>query len=158
MKSIRAIVAPVVLLLAIAAATVAGRALALPSIASLLLIGDLALDGAGLPALRRDQRSAVLAFLALLGILLYAATLRVIPWDLYRHGFSPVAPLLLAAVAILIARSHPRIAIVALILLAAFDAHLLRSRNLFDYIVDPLLVAFGTAWLTWRAVRRLMPH
>jgi len=89
--------------------------------------------------------------IAVIGIALYATTIGGPSINMYRLGFSPYAPLALAIVAALVAARAPKIAIIALVVIVAFDLHLYRSRNLFDYALDPILVATATFW----CVRRL---
>jgi len=89
--------------------------------------------------------------IAMTGIALYTTTIGLQTFNMYRLGFSLYAPLALAIVAALVATRAPKIAVIALIVIVAFDLHLYRSRNLFDYALDPILVATATFW----CVRRL---
>jgi len=89
--------------------------------------------------------------IAITGIALYTTTIGLQTFNMYRLGFSPYAPLALAIVAALVATRAPKIAVIALIVIVAFDLHLYRSRNLFDYALDPILVATAAFW----CVRRL---
>jgi len=89
--------------------------------------------------------------IAVIGIALYTTTIGGPSINMYRLGFSPYAPLVVAIVAALAATRAPKIAIIALVVIVAFDLHLYRSRNLFDYALDPILVATATFW----CVRRL---
>jgi hypothetical protein len=131
-------------------------ALALPSITSLIVVADLLARWAGVPFLRREERRLLLVCAAVVGVVLYAMTLALIRGDLYRLGFSPFAPIVLAIGAAIAAKSYPRLSISVLIVLIAFDVRLLRSANLFDYLVDPLLTLAALVWCAlhaWRAVK-----
>jgi len=96
--------------------------------------------------LHRDDRRILLGFAGVISLALYA------PFNLYAFGFSRFAPLVLAILAI--ASRRPRTAIAALLVLAAFDLHLLRSRNLFDYAVNPLVAVWAIAYWISVAIRR----
>jgi len=89
--------------------------------------------------------------IALTGIALYTTTIGGPPVNMYRLGFSPYAPLVLAVVAALAAARAPKIALIALAVIVAFDLHLYRSRNLFDYAIDPILVLAATVWCVRRS-------
>jgi hypothetical protein len=89
--------------------------------------------------------------IAVAGIALYATTIGTPAFNMYRLGFSPYAPLVLAIVAALGAARAPKIALIVLAVIVAYDLHLYRSRNLFDYAIDPILVLVATVW----CVRRL---
>jgi hypothetical protein len=89
--------------------------------------------------------------IAIVGIALYVTTIGTPTFNMYRLGFSPYAPLVLGILAALIAVRAPKIAIIALAVIVACDLHLYRSRNLFDYAIDPILVAVACGW----CVRRL---
>ena len=109
-------------------------AVGMPSIISLSLLCDLALRRQGMPLLA--DRGVLLAMEAAAFVILEPAALGFLPLDLYRLGFSPLAPLAIAIVAAIVFR--PRVALVILAALIAFDFHLLGSTNLWDYLVDPI--------------------
>ena len=131
--------------------------LAFPSITTIALVlcgaGNLA--GAGLAKTRRQdcrrhtEHAIVFPVIAIVGIALYVTTIGSPSYNIYRLGFSPYAPLVLAILAALVAK-QTRIAIIAMLVLIAFDVHLYRSRNLFDYALDPILVATAAAWCVRR--------
>jgi hypothetical protein len=100
--------------------------------------------------------------IAIVGIALYVTTIGTPSYNMYRLGFSPYAPLALGVLAALIARRAPKIAIIALAVIVACNLHLYRSRNLFDYAIDPILVVVATVWCVrrvWlsRSSRRASP-
>jgi hypothetical protein len=90
---------------------------------------------------------------AIAGIALYVTTIGTPTFNMYRLGFSPYAPLVLAVLAALIAKRAPKIAIIALAVIIACDLHLYRSRNLFDYAMDPILVGVAFGWCMRRVWR-----
>ena len=105
------------------------------------------------PLLRREDRRAILGFAFVVSLALYATILESAV-DLYVGGFSRFAPLVFAIVAFAIVARLPRTAIAALLVLAAFDMHLLRSRNLFDYAVNPLVAVWAIVYWITVAIRR----
>ncbi|HEX7193104.1 MAG TPA: hypothetical protein VF381_16150, partial [Thermoanaerobaculia bacterium] len=123
--------------------------LAFPSVTTVVLI----LLGVADALVRRRGDAARFLFplIAVVGIALYTTTIAGPPFNIYRLGFSPYAPLVLAVLGALIAARAPKVALIALAVIVAYDLHLYRSRNLFDYTLDPILVAVATVW--W--VRRL---
>ena len=104
---------------------------------------------------RRPRHDELLfPIIAIAGIALYVTTIGSPSYNMYRLGFSPYAPLALAIVAAFAAVRAPRIALIALAVIVAFDLHLYRSRNLFDYALDPVLVLLATAWCVRRVITR----
>jgi len=85
------------------------------------------------------ERRGLLLFATIVAPILYSSTLGYLPFDVYRLGFSPWAPIALAVIAIAVAPRSPAIACTALIALIAYDIPVFRSVNLFDYAVDPIL-------------------
>ena len=107
---------------------------------------------------RPAERRAFLVALALASILLYVSSIGLLP-DVYRLGFHPLPIAIAALAAIGVAEWSVPIGIVLFCAIAAFDLHLLPSRNLIDYLVDPLSAAIAVAWcasrlLTARRARR----
>jgi hypothetical protein len=95
--------------------------------------------------------------IAVTGVALYTTTIAIQPYNMYRLGFSPYAPLILAVIGVLASARAPKIALIVLAVIVAFDLHLYRSRNLFDYALDPILVAVAAVWCvrrSWRAIMR----
>ena len=121
----------------------------IPSVTSILLIADLIVR----PRLRllSGDRRLFLGFAAAAAVVLYPSALGLVPVDLYRIGFAPVAPLILATVAACLAGRHPRFSCAVLVILIAFDLHLLGGTNLWDYVVDPFLGVIGIVWAALRA-------
>lgn len=121
----------------------------IPSITSILLIADL-IAPPRLKILSRDRR-LFLGFAAAAAAVLYPSALGLVPFDFYRIGFAPVAPLILATVAACVADRHPRFSCAVLVVLIAFDLQLLGGMNLWDYVVDPFIGVIGIVWAAFRA-------
>lgn len=122
-------------------------------------VGDLSVPTTALlllrllrPALRLEppgpaSRASLQAAAAALGVLLYPTTLGLGPFDPYRLGYGD--PWLLGALLALAAlalhrRLHLPAALVALAVLA-WASSVGESRNLWDYLLDPFLAAWGLA-------------
>lgn len=108
-----------------------------------------------LPALPVRERSALFYAVAVAAIFLYPLALGWGDWDAYRPGWG--APgmlwaLLALAVTCLIRGLRLLPALIALALLA-WSAGLLESGNLWDYLIDPWLVA-GAIFYCAKAVTR----
>ena len=94
--------------------------------------------------------------IAVTGVALSTTTIGSPSYNMYRLGFSPYAPLVLAIAAALAAARAPKIAIIVLAGIVAYDLHLYRSRNLFDYAIDPILVMIAAGWCVRRLCRVIM--
>lgn len=105
------------------------------------------------PLLLHEDRRLLFPSIVAAGLWLYFSALGGLAIDVYRAGFSVVSPLVLALAAVLVAPRAPRTACLAIAVLVAFDLHLLRSRNLFDYVLDPLLFGVAIAWCVVSAWR-----
>jgi hypothetical protein len=103
---------------------------------------------------RATERKGLFPVIAVAGIALYVTTIGTPTYNLYGLGFSPYAPLVLAILAASFAVRAPKAALIALAVLVAYDLHLYRSRNLFDYALDPILVATATFWSLRRVFSR----
>ncbi len=124
------------------------------SLTLLAVVADFIGKRLGHPLLRREDRTILFPTIAVAALLLYLTTFHVLRVDIYRAGFSPFAPLALALAAVLIARRAPRIAWLVLLELVAFDLQLLRSRNLFDYVLDPFVFVMAAGWCVAAVARR----
>jgi hypothetical protein len=89
--------------------------------------------------------AVLLLGIALAGVVFYPLALGLGTLDPYRFGFAPVGMSLLLA--LLSAASWLRglrdLAVVLLLPLLAFNLHLLESVNLWDYLLDPVLVIYA---------------
>jgi len=124
----------------------------IPSVSSLALLTDLALTRMyDRPLFTTAERRSLLLTMAGLSLVLYPSALGYLNIDIYRLGFTTIAPLLVAAAGmLLVARGSFRLAALALIALVALNVQVLPSANVFDYVVDPV----GGLWaLGWGAVQ-----
>lgn len=111
-----------------------------PSISLLAIVID-----AAFRVFTPAERRAFLTALALAALILYASVLGFLP-DVYRIGFLAVPITIAAFVGIAIAERSLAIGAVALCGLVAFDLHLLPTRNLIDYFIDPAAALIAIAW------------
>lgn len=106
----------------------------------------------------RRERTALLLFAAVASLILYSSTLGYLPFDLYRIGFSPWAPIALALMAMAVAPRSLAIAATALVALVAYDVPVFRSVNLFDAALDPILGIVAIGWAVGAAFRALVAN
>jgi hypothetical protein len=99
------------------------------------------------------ERRALLWFSASLSLVLYSSTLGYLPVDVYRAGFALWAPVAFAALAIAVAPRSLPLALTALAALVAYDIPILRSVNLFDYVIDPIIGLVAIVWTGVQGVR-----
>jgi hypothetical protein len=92
-------------------------------------------------------------FSLMAGLALYPMALGMGTFDPYAAGwrFSWLFVILLVMTLVLIF-SKNRFSVVLLATILAYNLHLLESPNLWDYVVDPLLVLISIAGLTWRII------
>lgn len=122
----------------------------------LMLAAALSATLTGRSALDARSRTALFAWAAVAGTAMYPLTLRLSRLDPYELGYRPRA--LLALVAALIIAWWWRRRGAAVVLAAgvgAFNLGVLESANLWDYLLDPALVASAWGVLLWRAARML---
>lgn len=117
-----------------------------PSVLLILLTADVVARRFGRPISTDSDRRLLLGGVSIASIALYPSALQLFPFDIYRVGFHPVTPLVIAIAGALIAARHPRLAVAILLTLIAFDLHLLAATNLWDYFLDPLLALIAVAW------------
>ena len=105
------------------------------------------------------NRSALMIAALAGGLLLYPFALGVSPFDPYALGFGSRAfQAALLAAALVAWRLDLHAAALGLSLaVAAYALGLLESNNLWDYLIDPVLVMISVAWLAGEAIRRLRP-
>lgn len=92
------------------------------------------------------QRLGLLVSTLLGAALLYPTALSNLPLDAYRWGFAAQAPIFLGALVLLgllALRSAPVLAVILGLDLFAFGAGLLDGDNLWDYLLDPILVTYA---------------
>jgi len=120
-----------------------------------LLISILLKRIAGLDVLPARERSLLLAAAVSVGFLLYTFSSGLTGLDVYSMGFgSPWLMVALAVATIVCGRYHPGAALVILVGVLAFDFGLLASANVWDYLLDPILVLFAWGWALALPLRR----
>jgi hypothetical protein len=127
------------------------------SITSTLLLGIWILSQ--ISGVRRGLGShrAVLAGAAAGGLALYPLALGLTPFDPYHLGFeSPWLLLTVLGLVLAAWKTHRVAAIILLCAMISFNLRLLESANLWDYLIDPLLVLFAWSWAVHRLFRRAM--
>ena len=115
---------------------------------SLLAIG-IAQHLAGRAFILRRERAAIMATVVLGALFLYPAALGVTYLDPYSLGYGSawlVGGLLVLALAAWQLRFEWLVALL-LIAVVARMANMLESRNLWDYLLDPLLALYAVLWL-----------
>lgn len=120
---------------------------------TLLLVHHLLRPVLGLATIHARSRMALQTLVGAGGVLLYPLAMGFGPADPYRFGFAHpgfVLALLLLAAAAWFRRLLFVASCVALAVLA-WAAGLGESRNLWDYLLDPLVAAWGLGALAWRA-------
>jgi hypothetical protein len=97
----------------------------------------------------RIDLSAARNALAVAGILLYPSAMGLVPLDVYALGYRPTALLLVLLALVILAWMTRRTmsAYVILVVVAAFNVHLLESDNLWDYLTDPFITLWAWGWL-----------
>jgi hypothetical protein len=90
-------------------------------------------------------RAALLLSVAVVGVVFYPMALGVGPVDPYRLGFAPMAMVAVLCLTSLLAwlRGARALGVIILLPLLAYNLHLLESDNLWDYLLDPLLVIYA---------------
>lgn len=90
-------------------------------------------------------RNGLLLGVALVGVVFYPLALGVSVFDPYQLGYSPLLMSVLLCLASIVAwmKSKRDLAIILLLPLIAYNFHLLESANLWDYLVDPVLLIYA---------------
>ena len=124
--------------------------LSVPTLA--LLAAVLAARFAPRPLLAPDDRGALYAWAAAVGLVLYPLTLGLTVWDPYALGYRPRL-LLVVTAALVIAwwRRRRGAALVLAAGVAAFGTGLMESTNLWDYLVDPGVAVWAAAVIVVRS-------
>lgn len=91
------------------------------------------------------SRSSMLMGVVLAGMVFYPLALGVSAYDPYQLGYSPVLmPALLAMFSIAAwFKSRRDLAVILLLPLLAYNLKLLESTNLWDYLIDPILMVYA---------------
>ncbi|MCZ6640268.1 MAG: hypothetical protein O7F71_01720 [Gammaproteobacteria bacterium] len=95
------------------------------------------------------------AVISILALLLYPMALGVGPYDPYILGYQPVVLLTLAAALGIVAVQKKcwMSAATVVVVLLGYWLRVLPSQNLWDYLLDPILVIFAISYLLHRAYR-----
>lgn len=90
-------------------------------------------------------RHTLLLGVALVGVVFYPLALGVSAFDPYQSGYSPLFMSVLLCLASIIAwlRTMRGMATILLLPLLAYNLHLLESYNLWDYLLDPILLLYA---------------
>lgn len=94
---------------------------------------------------RPSSRSNLLLGVVLVGVVFYPLAMGVSAYDPYQLGYSPLFLTALLIVFSLMAWSASKrdLAIILLLPLLAYNLHLLESVNLWDYLLDPVLLMYA---------------
>ena len=106
---------------------------------------------------QRDLR-ALMWLVAAAAVFLYPFALGLTPFDPYALGYGSVG-LVTALLLVTLAAWYARLNLVVLVVIAAALAYLegaYESRNLWDYLIDPLVSMYALVWLL--AGLRMAPH
>jgi len=92
-----------------------------------------------------DSRIKLLLGVVTVGVVFYPLALGVSSFDPYSLGYSPVIMAVLLCLASIITwlRAHRELAIILLLPLLAYNLHILESVNLWDYLLDPVLLVYA---------------
>jgi hypothetical protein len=95
--------------------------------------------------LKPASRSSLLLGVVLVGLVFYPLALGVSAYDPYQLGYSPILLTVLLVLFSLLAwfRSKRDLAIILLLPLLAYNVHLLESTNLWEYLLDPVLLIYS---------------
>lgn len=123
-----------------------------------LLAADLLATTVGIECFRREDWRAGWAFGAVGGLVLYPAALGVGPLDPYSLGwmFGPLFAIMAVLTAGLLWRGN-RFGIVLVAACAAWHLNLITSRNLWDFLMDPVYSLAGAIGLGILSVRKSSP-
>jgi len=102
-----------------------------------------------LKLLEASARNTLLAGVALVGVVFYPLALGVSAFDPYRLGYAPVLMSAVLSIFSIYAwlKINRLLAIILLLPLLAFNLHLLESTNLWDYLIDPILLIYALTQL-----------
>ena len=92
-----------------------------------------------------SSRKALLLVVAVVGVVFYPLSLGVGPIDPYRLGYTPLMMVYLLGLTSVIAwlRQVRILAVILLLPMLAYNLHLLESDNLWNYLLDPVLVIYA---------------
>lgn len=109
----------------------------------------------GRPLLSSSARVETLALVVASAILLYPTALGLSSFDPYAAGFRPlVMVIVLFAYSAWAWHRGSDAAWIPMAAALAFDARLMESSNLWDYLVDPLVATYALGFALWQAFSR----
>lgn len=97
-----------------------------------------------------SSKNILLVAVVVVGVIFYPLALGVSDFDPYRLGYSPVYLSVILCLASVFAwtKMMRDLAIVLLLPVLAYNLHLLESANLWDYLLDPVLLIYAAVqWL-----------
>lgn len=91
------------------------------------------------------SRKLLLMGVVMIGVVFYPLALGLTAYDPYQLGYTPVllSVLLVSLSLILWVVRHRDLAVILLLPLLAYNLHLLESTNLWDYLLDPVLLIYA---------------
>lgn len=129
--------------------------LSLPTLS--LLLDGIHRHAGGNGWLPSTQRTAVFIFAVVAGVALYPSAMGWGRFDVYTPGWNFSAlTVAVGALGVLLIWRGRRFSLVLGAALLAWQLRLLESRNLWDYLVDPILFLLSAAVLIGKLVRRKM--
>lgn len=127
------------------------------SVVTLVLLADIAARRWwNRTLLAASTRRVLLWGAAVVGVMFYPLALGVGPLDPYRLGFAPallVGVFCLASLSAWLLRARG-LAVILLLPLLAYNLHLLESDNLWNYLLDPVLVIYALVQIVMVALTR----
>jgi hypothetical protein len=102
-----------------------------------------------------SSRNTLLLGVGILGLVFYPLALGLGSFDPYQLGFTPlILPLVLGLISVYAWFAGKRIiAIILLLPLIAFNLRLLESVNLWDYLMDPILLIYALIQLAMQWIK-----
>lgn len=102
-----------------------------------------------------SSRNTLLLGVGILGLVFYPLALGLGSFDPYQLGFTPlILPLVLGLISVYAWFAGKRIiAIILLLPLIAFNVQLLESVNLWDYLMDPILLMYALIQLAMQWIK-----
>lgn len=127
------------------------------SVFTLVLLADIAIRRWWNHALLAPAtRKTMLLGAAVVGVVFYPLALGISPFDPYRLGFAPallVGVLCLGSISAWLLRARG-LAVILLLPLLAYNLHLLEADNLWNYLLDPVLVIYALVQIVVAALAR----
>jgi hypothetical protein len=92
-----------------------------------------------------SSRKLLLVGVVIIGVVFYPLALGLTAYDPYQLGYSPIllSVLLISTSLLAWLRSHRDLAVILLLPLIAYNLHLLESTNLWEYLLDPVLLIYA---------------